>query len=84
MIKDGWQCDSQILAWLLSHDKQHSAETLAVCAASAAAAISEVLSTIFISECLCLIDIVVGVEVDSSFCSHGSSRSVAHQQRYGY
>jgi polyribonucleotide nucleotidyltransferase len=42
MIKDGWQHETQVLAWLLSYDKENSPEALAICAASAAMAISEV------------------------------------------
>lgn len=42
MIADGWQHDTQLLAWLLSYDKQNNPEPLAICAASAAMAISEV------------------------------------------
>lgn len=42
MIVDGWQHDTQVLAWLLSYDKKYNPEPLAICAASAAMAISEV------------------------------------------
>lgn len=42
MIADGWQHETQILAWVLSYDKIHSPEPLAICAASAAMCVSEV------------------------------------------
>lgn len=42
MLHDGWQHDTQILTWVLSYDKTNSFEPLAICAASAATAISEV------------------------------------------
>lgn len=44
MIRDGWQHDTQVLAWVLSYDKTHPIEALAICAASAAMSISEVSS----------------------------------------
>lgn len=42
MIDSGWQHDTQILTWVLSYDKTNGPEALAICAASAATAISEV------------------------------------------
>eukprot|EP00597_Dinobryon_sp_UTEXLB2267_P006313 CAMPEP_0170079124 /NCGR_PEP_ID=MMETSP0019_2-20121128/15589_1 /TAXON_ID=98059 /ORGANISM="Dinobryon sp., Strain UTEXLB2267" /LENGTH=821 /DNA_ID=CAMNT_0010292435 /DNA_START=140 /DNA_END=2602 /DNA_ORIENTATION=+ len=42
MIIEGWQHDTQILAWVLSYDKIHPCEALSVCAASAAISISHV------------------------------------------
>ena len=42
MIAEGWQHDTQILAWVLSYDKQHSPDALAINAASAAMCLSEV------------------------------------------
>ena len=42
VIAEGWQHETQVLAWLLSYDKQHAAEPLAICAASAAMALSPV------------------------------------------
>jgi polyribonucleotide nucleotidyltransferase len=42
MILDGWSHDTQILTWVMSYDKEHPAEALSICAASAALAISEV------------------------------------------
>lgn len=42
MLHDGWQHDTQVLAWVLSYDKIQSYEPLAICTASAAMAISEV------------------------------------------
>ena len=42
MIADGWQHETQILAWVLSYDKINSPEALSICAASAAMCVSEV------------------------------------------
>lgn len=42
VLLDGWQHDTQILAWVLSYDKIHSSEVLAINCASAALAISDV------------------------------------------
>lgn len=42
MIAEGWQHETQILTWVLSYDKQHSPDALAINAASAAMCISEV------------------------------------------
>lgn len=42
MLDDGWQQDTQLLSWVLSYDKVNSFEPLAICAASAATAISEI------------------------------------------
>jgi polyribonucleotide nucleotidyltransferase len=42
VIADGWQHDTQLLAWLLSYDQQNNPEPLAICAASAALSLSEV------------------------------------------
>lgn len=42
MIVEGWQHDTQILAWVLSYDKQHPPEALSINAASAAMCISDV------------------------------------------
>ena len=42
MIAEGWQHETQILAWVLSYDKIHSPEPMAICAASAAMCVSEV------------------------------------------
>lgn len=42
MIHEGWQHETQLLSWVLSYDKQNSYEPLAICASSAALAISEV------------------------------------------
>ena len=32
MIKEGWQHETQILSWVLSYDKKHSPDALAICA----------------------------------------------------
>ena len=42
MIAEGWQHETQILAWVMSYDKQHSPDALAINAASAAMCLSEV------------------------------------------
>lgn len=42
VIDEGWKCDTQVLTWLLSYDSTHPPEPLAICAASAALAISDV------------------------------------------
>ena len=42
MIAEGWQHETQILTWVLSYDKVHPSEALAICAASAAMCISNV------------------------------------------
>ena len=42
MIAEGWQHETQVLAWVLSYDKKHSPDALAICAASAAMCLSEV------------------------------------------
>lgn len=42
MIREGWQYDTQILAWVVSYDKTHPTEALAINAASAAMSLSEV------------------------------------------
>lgn len=41
-IREGWQHDTQILSWVLSYDKVHPPEALAICVASAAMAVSPV------------------------------------------
>ena len=42
MIAEGWQHETQILAWVLSYDKVNSPEPLSICAASAAMTVSDV------------------------------------------
>jgi polyribonucleotide nucleotidyltransferase len=42
MIPKGWAYDTQILEWVLSYDGERSTDALAITAASAAAAISDV------------------------------------------
>ena len=42
VIAEGWQHETQVLTWVLSYDKQHPPEALAICAASAAMCISDV------------------------------------------
>lgn len=42
IIDEGWRFDTQILTWVLSYDNAHPPEPLAICAASAALAISDV------------------------------------------
>ena len=42
MIKEGWQHETQILSWVLSYDKKHSPDALAICSSSAAMMVSEV------------------------------------------
>jgi polyribonucleotide nucleotidyltransferase len=44
IIDEGWRFDTQILTWVLSFDHAHPPEPLAICAASAALAISDVWS----------------------------------------
>jgi polyribonucleotide nucleotidyltransferase len=42
VIPEGWRHDTQLISWVLSYDKKHSPEPLAICAASATLALSEI------------------------------------------
>jgi polyribonucleotide nucleotidyltransferase len=42
MLLKGWKHDTQILSWVLSYDKKHPSETLAINCASMALALSDV------------------------------------------